>query len=163
MTTLEELGRPVGNAYRYYRNHPAFFHGVNMAIIYLGIHGLSTLAHNSGYHDLEKILDVGNIAATGAYAFYSVNRILPESLRGDALKAAIVGLTAYAGLEEVRKIVHNYDATTLGQKVLEVVPFVWRNDSIGDSIKSLPASLIYVIFRFLRGVGQGARGPQSHP
>ena len=159
MVTIEDLTRPIGRAFNYYRDHPGIFHTVNTALIYLGAHGLSVLTHNSGNHDLERLIDAGNIAATGGYAYYAVNRLLPASLRGDVIKTAIIGLMAYAGLEEARQYMHNYDASTMYQKILEGMPFVWRTDQAGDLLKGLMASGSYFGIRALRGLVQGARRP----
>ncbi len=157
MVDAEDIGERIARVVNWFERHPRFRALLNTALIYGGTAGLSILAHNSSHHDLEKVLDITNVAATGAYAYQRVSNLLPRSLPRDVLRAGIVAGMAYGGVGELRDLLFGYDAPDLSSKIAESIPVIARLNPLYERAAAALFGVAYLIGRGFTGYSRGRR------
>jgi len=149
MPGFDEIGRVAGRAVNLYTSHPRIMHAGNTLGIFLGASAAGILAHQSGYHGLEQVLDLANIAATGSYAIHGVNETVVPGFVRDLLRAGIIAGITYGVVGEAKEIQFGYDAPDLIAKINEI-PFT----RAGDKLARIAASITgvgYVLGRVMSG------------
>ena len=147
MADAEDIGDRIARIVNWFDGHPRFRALFNTALIYGSTSGLSVLAHNSGHHNLEKVLDITNVAATGAYAYQRASNLLPRSLFRDILRAGIVAGMVYGGVGELRDTLFSYDAPDLSSKIAENIPLIARSNPFYERMTAIASALSYLAIR----------------
>ena len=161
MPGIENIGEAIGSVVNWYEAHPRFRAVMNTALIYTGTAGLGVVAHETGYHDLEKIIDATNVAATGAYAMRRAGQLLPEGYSKDFLRAGIAAAMAFGAVGEARDLAFSYDSPDLASKALESLPIISRRDPMYETFGAIISGILYLVAKGKRGYNR-TRHPVAH-